>query len=178
MNGSQIINHIEHITQLIVQLENTQTLDEYAEISDKITLEREQMSKAVQKLCSAVHITIIDKKKTFHNEIDAKKNEIIQMVNGLITKYHNPDLIDLHTSPSENTIYKIYSDFEVTSEKGGWGYGSHTLLRYLTPLFNRSVHGINEFPCIVKPNFSYAIMTLDNCSEIYNLMRMYIRLIS
>jgi hypothetical protein len=178
MNGDQIINHIEDITQLMGQLENTETLDEYAKISDKISIEREHISKEVQKLYSVIYLTIIDKKKTFHNEIEAKKNEIIQKVNELITKYHNPSLIDSHAMPSENTIYKIYSDFEVTSEKGGWGYGGHTLFGYLTPLFNRNVYGINDFPCMVKPNFSYAIMTLDHCLEIYNLMRTYIRIIS
>jgi hypothetical protein len=160
------------------QLENTETLDDYTKISDKIRVEREHLSKEVQKLYSVIHLTIIDKKKSFHNEIETKKNEIIQKVNELIAKYHNPSLIDSHASPSENTIYKMYSDFEVTSEKGGWGYGSHNLFRYLTPLFNRNVYGIIDFPCIVKPNFSYAIMTLDHCLEIYNLMRMYIRIIS
>jgi hypothetical protein len=178
MIGAHIINHIENITLLMGQLENTETLDDYTKISDKIRIEREHISKEVQKLYSVIHLTVIDKKKTFHNEIEAKKNEIIQKVNELITKYHNPSLVDLQAMPSENTIYKIYSDFEVTSEKGGWRYGSHSLFRYLTPLFNRNVYGINDFPCIVKPNFSYAIMTLEHCLEIYNLMRMYIQLIS
>jgi hypothetical protein len=178
MNDAHIINHIEYINQLMGQLENTETLDDYTKISDKIRVEREHLSKEVQKLYSVIHLTIIDKKKSFHNEIETKKNEIIQKVNELIAKYHNPSLIDSHASPSENTIYKMYSDFEVTSEKGGWGYGSHNLFRYLTPLFNRNVYGIIDFPCIVKPNFSYAIMTLDHCLEIYNLMRMYIRIIS
>ena len=178
MNSAHIINLIEDITRLLGQLENTESLDDYAKISDKIRIEREHISKEVQKLYSLINLTIIDKKKTFHNEIEAKKNEIIQKVNELITKYHNPSLVDSHAMPSENTIYKIYSDFEVTSEKGGWGYGGHTLFGYLTPLFNRNVYGIIDFPCIVKPNFSYAIMTLDHCLEIYNLMRIYIQLIS
>ena len=63
MNGTHIINHIEDITQLMGQLENTETLDDYTKISDKIRIEREHISKEVQKLYSVIQLTIIDKKK-------------------------------------------------------------------------------------------------------------------
>ena len=178
MDTSSIVKHLENVAQLTNQLENTENLEEYTRLSEQITLEREQMNKLIQTLYTDLHTKIRDNKKRFSSEINTKKAEILATVSDLVKKYHDPTLIDPELSPNENTIYKIYSDFEVTSEKGGWAYGSRTLFSYLTPLFNRSPVGIDPFPCPIPNGMGYAIMKLDHCLEIYNLMRNYIRLIS
>lgn len=178
METLSIIKNLENIAKLTDQLEKTENLEEHNKLSEKITLEREQMNKLVQNLYADLHTTIINNKKRFSSEINTKKTEILSNVNIMVKKYHNPKLIEPDLSPNENTIYKIYSDFEVSSEKGGWSYGSHTLFSYLTPLFGRSPTGIEPFPCPMPNGMGYAIMKIEHCLEIYNLMRNYIRLIS
>ncbi len=39
----------------------------------------------------------------------------------LIKSRNNPKLVDTELSPLENTIYHVYSDGEITEQKGSWG---------------------------------------------------------
>jgi predicted acetyltransferase len=40
----------------------------------------------------------------------------------MINKYHNPSLVNPEEAPNANTIYHIYSDGEITYQKGGDAY--------------------------------------------------------
>jgi hypothetical protein len=177
MSISSILKSLESLRILSINLDNTIVLEELTVIEEQIIEEREQLNKLIPNLNSNINILIRDNKKRFNNEINMKKKEIIEKVNKLIEKNHNPDLIDPEISPNENTIYKIYSDFGITSEKGGWSYGRRNLFNYMTPLFNKSPIGVKTFQCKISNDMSYAIMKLEDCLEIYELMRLYIKLI-
>ena len=177
MSISSIIKSLESLNRLSINLDNTTVLEDLTVIEEQIIQGREQLNKLITHLNSNINILIRDNKKRFNNEINMKKKEMIEKVNRLIETNHNPDLINLEINPNENTIYKIYSDFGITSEKGGWSYGRRNLFNYMTPLFNKSPIGVKRFPCKIENDMSYAIMKLEDCLEIYELMRVYIKLI-
>jgi hypothetical protein len=98
-----------------------------------------------------------------------KSNFTKNTINKIVKEINNPSLIDINMAPNENIIYHLYSDGTITREKGSWAYGK------------RSVTDIESY-CI-KPNtfFSfpykgqyegdtYAILTLENCRKVKNLM--------
>jgi len=90
----------------------------------------------------------------------------------LIAKLHNPNLVQPDESPNGNTIYHIYSDGEITEQKGGWAYlqRSERSLEY-------TIYGVYINPEIF-PNkretcfqtFGYAIVTYDDAKLIRNAM--------
>jgi hypothetical protein len=60
--------------------------------------------------------------------IDAAKKYILP--NGTCSLVH-PD-----ESPNANTIYHLYNDGEITSEKGGWAYGQRSVFTSAYPVKN------------------------------------------
>lgn len=101
------------------------------------------------------------------------KNEkykfIKNLINDMVKKLNNHELINTTMAPNENIIYHLYSDGTITRQKGSWVYGK------------RSVTDIESY--CVKPNTffnfpykgqyegdTYAILTLENCHKIKNIM--------
>ena len=91
-----------------------------------------------------------------------------------ITKYiknaHNPKLVLPEESPNGNIIYHIYSDGEITFQKGGWAY------------LQRSEFNENYITCKNKYNnlfpmnrgeFTYAIVTDHDALKIQNMLIEY-----
>jgi len=88
----------------------------------------------------------------------------------LISKCHNPDLVQPDESPNGNTIYHVYSDGEITEQKGGWAY-----LQRSERTLEFSVYGVYINPDIFPKTrvtdfktFGYAIVTRDNAKLIRN----------
>ena len=94
---------------------------------------------------------------------------IQKFINNLVKTLNNESLIVKEQQPSENYIYKLYSDGTVTREKGGWAYGK------------RSTFDV-EYE-IVKPNTfftfpykgqndgdTYGILTIENCHKVREVM--------
>ena len=90
----------------------------------------------------------------------------------LIDKCHNPDLVIRDESPNGNTIYHIYSDGEITEQKGGWAYlqRSERTLHYC-------LYGIYINPTIFPKErktdtqtFGYAIVTYEDAKRIRDAM--------
>lgn len=86
----------------------------------------------------------------------------------LINKSHNPNLIIPTESPNGNRICHIYSDGEITDQKGGWAYlkRSETIVKYKIS-FNY-ILSVN-FPILIG-DFGYAIVTLENALLIRDIM--------
>lgn len=61
------------------------------------------------------------------DEIEIRRTEIVNSINSKVAEYHNPKLITNEEQPNGNRVYKLFDDFEITSEKGGWAYGSRSL---------------------------------------------------
>jgi len=70
-------------------------------------------------------------------------------------------------SPSENTIYHIYSDGEITYQKGGWAYLNRSEFSEKSCLSNNFSQ--LEFPK-KRYDYGYAIVTLEDAIIIRDMM--------
>lgn len=94
----------------------------------------------------------------------------LEVIMKYIKNAHNPKLVILKESPNGNIIYHIYSDGEITSQKGGWAY------------LQRSEFNVNYITCKNKYNnlfpinrgeFTYAIVTEHDALQIQNMLIEY-----
>lgn len=121
------------------------------------------------------------------NQIYAKTSQVqdeIRQLQADICAAHNPELVDKTNklSPNENTIYHIYSDGEVTEQKGSWAYRQRSertycaISRVLTEDgFGFTHNFVNCGPICNKlglilaththSGYSYAIVTLEQALE-------------
>lgn len=92
----------------------------------------------------------------------------MEEIKNLIELSHNPSLIDVNLSPNENTIYHIYSDGEITEQKGGLAYGRRSERTIFNSLYK-------SLPFDFFPNFitnhlgdkhGFAIVTYDDALKI------------
>jgi hypothetical protein len=99
------------------------------------------------------------------NRLSFMKN----LVNKNVAKLHDPSLIKPEEQPNGNIIYHLYSDGTITRQKGGWAYGK----RSVTDIESYCVkpNTLFTFPCKgLYEGDTYAILTMENCKEIKNLM--------
>ena len=94
----------------------------------------------------------------------------LSSIQDLINKFHNTNLV-IHTqSPSENTIYHIYYDGEITHQKGSWAYLDRHEFTQLQPIHNLHKDLLSlTFPK-KRGEFSYAIVTEEDAINIRNKM--------
>lgn len=81
----------------------------------------------------------------------------------MIDIMHNPDLVKPTESPNGNWIYHIYSDGEITNQKGGWAYLKRSVFVYASPILGYKCKYV--FPLKSSTN-SYAIVTLEDALKI------------
>lgn len=89
---------------------------------------------------------------------------------------NNLKLIDTNMAPLENTVYHIYSDGEITEQKGSWAYGQRNERTLTCPQFPNIYHK-DLFPYERKSDygtFGYAIVTLNGADKIIEMMKSYI----
>lgn len=91
------------------------------------------------------------------------KNTIEKSLQDMITAYHNPDLVQPNASPNGNRIYHIYSDGEITHQKGGFAYLMRSEFSEKSPV--RGFKGDAIFPK-QGPTHSYAIVTEEHANLI------------
>jgi hypothetical protein len=91
-------------------------------------------------------------------------------VQDMIISYHNPALVQQNASPNGNWIYHIYSDGEITHQKGGFAYLMRSELSEKNPVykFKKKL----EFP-MKGPTHSYAIVTKEHAILIRGAMIAY-----
>ncbi len=85
-------------------------------------------------------------------------------------------LVNTELSPLENTIYHIYSDGEITEQKGSWAYGQRNERTWSYPKFE-NLYQKDLFPYERKTSseiFGYAIVTKENAEKIIEMMKKYI----
>ena len=111
----------------------------------------------------------------------ATKQDIIENIYSLINEYHNPELVKPNDAPNSNIITHIYSDGEITEQKGGFAYlqrGERTIRNPIgDEKYYKNIINKNNFPMIsnVKDeydnnNFRYAIVLEKHANEIRNEM--------
>jgi hypothetical protein len=85
------------------------------------------------------------------------------MIKDMIIMYHNPDLVKSTESPNGNRIYHIYSDGEITNQKGGFAYLRRSEFTTKGPI--DGLKKMNVFP-IENGDYSYAIVTEEDAIKI------------
>jgi len=83
-----------------------------------------------------------------------------------IEKAHNLGLVDPNESPNGNTIFHIYSNGEITYQKGGWAYLSRSEFSESCVFLKKNYYDL--FP--MKDERSYAIVTREDAHKIQQLM--------
>lgn len=112
--------------------------------------------------------------------MDSVKQQVLEKIYSLVNKYHNSLLVKQNDSPNSNIITHIYSDGEITEQKGGFAYlqrNERTIKRSISNIDNGNLNIINlditKFPKI-KVNgshkFGYAIVLDEHANEIRNEM--------
>jgi len=86
-----------------------------------------------------------------------------------IEQKHNPKLVQPEESPNGNIIYHIYSDGEITSQKGGWAYLQRSEFTSLYALQLKKKY-YDLFPIKHSANISYAIVTEKDANTIRQMM--------
>jgi hypothetical protein len=90
-----------------------------------------------------------------------KNNNMI--LRDMILIYHNPNLVKPDESPNGNRIYHIYSDGEITNQKGGFAYLKRSEFTEKSPIYG--LKGMIMFP-IERGDCSYAIVTEKDANKI------------
>ena len=98
----------------------------------------------------------------------------------LIKLYHNPNLVIPTEDSNGNIIYHLYSDGEITYQKGGSVYLQRTEFPSTTSINSNINLDINRFPLHrgtgnyinngTTNTFGYIIATYTHCIEIRNKM--------
>ena len=98
------------------------------------------------------------------------KNLFIKdFVNNVVKIFNNLSLINSDQQPNENIIYQLYSDGTITRQKGGWAYGKRSLSDIAYEIVKPNTYF--TFPNVGEnEGDTYAIMTLENCHKVRNLM--------
>jgi hypothetical protein len=89
------------------------------------------------------------------------------IIQDMIKKYHNPNLVQPDASPNGNKIYHIYSDGEITNQKGGFAYLRRS--EFIVKSAVLSSFEKRSFP-IKSLTFSYAIVTEEHAVLIRNAL--------
>jgi len=98
------------------------------------------------------------------------KNLFIKdFVNKVASNLHNPLLIKKEQQPNENIIYHLYSDGTITRQKGAWAYGKRSVSDIAYEIVKPNTYF--TFPNVGEnQGDTYAIMTLEDCYKVRNLM--------
>ena len=117
--------------------------------------------------------------------MDSTKQEVLNNIYDLINKYHNLDLVNPNDSPNSNIITHIYSDGEITEQKGGFAYLQRSERTIEPPV--TKCNNIKKIICNIDINidicrfpkikvngnrskFGYAIVLEKHANEIRNEM--------
>ncbi len=105
------------------------------------------------------------------------RKEIEALVRGLYESHfthENPHgLLHPDESPNTNTIYKAWSDGEITYEKGGYAYGDRSMKQVTLPLVYFSDKSVLPTFPIAHGGNTCAILTLDECRNVRGILKQF-----
>ena len=111
-------------------------------------------------------IEVSDNMSTIVDNLNRTLTE--ETVKELINSCNNPELINRDIAPNGNIIYKIYSDGEITFEKGGNAYGKRTLHTLMSSCMRNKFADL--FPLKITGSYNveygYAIVTHEDGHKI------------
>lgn len=101
------------------------------------------------------------------------KEQLIEIIN----KAHNPNLVDntAKMAPNENLIYHLYTDGEITEQKGSWAYlqRSERTIKYPYQYQSHVYIDKRAFPLYRDTGFGYIICTESDAYRIRKLLKEY-----
>jgi hypothetical protein len=110
-------------------------------------------------------------------KIYMNRKEIEALVRGVYESHfthENPHgLLHPDESPNTNTIYKAWSDGEITYEKGGFAYGDRSMKQVALPLVYFSDKSVLPTFPIAHGGNTCAILTLDECRNVRGLLKAF-----
>ena len=92
---------------------------------------------------------------------EEQRSKIYKMVEEL----NNDNLVNNNESPNANIIYHLYSDGNITSQKGGWAYGQRTEFIAASSIDIKMNLDIDKFKYLLSTNtttFGYIIVSEEN----------------
>jgi len=115
---------------------------------------------------------LIKNKETEIKEI-TEEMLTLEYIQEYILKCHNPELLKKEEQPNANTIYHVYSDGEITEEKGGWAFGNRSIRTLKDNIVPNNYVAL--FPVRRGYNDSYgcAMVTLEDALIIRELLSKY-----
>ena len=109
-------------------------------------------------------------KTIYTMEKDEITSSVQIFINNLCNNLNNPSLIHINESPNANTIYHLYSNGQITWQKGGWAYGSRSEFIYKDCIFYNSTF-FTFTNKINNDDKTYIICTFKTCEIIRTLMQ-------
>ena len=94
----------------------------------------------------------------------------LEQIQTEIKNAHNPGLVLPEESPNGNWITHLYSDGEITSQKGGWAYLQRSEFTQSYDKFKKNY--VDLFP-VKRHNYTYAIMTDEDAKRIQKMIFAY-----
>lgn len=94
----------------------------------------------------------------------------LEQIADSIKNAHNPQLVLPEESPNGNWITHLYSDGEITSQKGGWAYLQRSEFTDSYAKFKKNY--IELFP-LKRNQYTYAIMTDADAKRIQKMIFAY-----
>lgn len=146
--------------------ENDTNIDKFLMLYKDFSAEKHKTQKLYYQYISELDKQIYERKHNLKQILEPEKNKLIEQMNNNIKEYTNNSLVNILQTPNENIIYKLYNDFHITSEKGGWAYGSRSQFTIEFPSGNP--------PKLNFPKEGYSIITYNHCLELYNLYKKYL----
>ncbi len=92
----------------------------------------------------------------------------MESIKEVIDQSHDPSLINPDEAPNGNTIFHIYSDGEITQQKGGKAYGQRSEFSYHYSLSKKIPKEL--FP-LSRNEYGYAIVTYEDALKIRELIQ-------
>lgn len=114
-------------------------------------------------------IFFYDKENLVSLDKQNKKIFIKKFINNLVYKINDNSLIIKEQQPSENYIYKLYSDGTLTREKGGWAYGKRSTFDIEYEILRPNTFFTFPYKGQYEGD-TYAILTLENSYKVRELM--------
>ena len=100
---------------------------------------------------------------------------LFEHIRDAISEAHNPALVIPTESPNGNIIYHLYSDGEITSQKGGWAYLRRSEFTDSYGRFKKNY--VELFPMKTKnyrnQEIAYAIVTKQDATKITIMIKEY-----
>ena len=94
--------------------------------------------------------------------IEEQRNTIYKMVEEL----NNDNLVNRKESPNGNTIYHLYSNGNITYQKGGWAYGQRSEFSLVSSIDKTMNLDIDKFKYLLSSTtnntIGYIIISEDN----------------